>query len=115
MTDGERRGAGGDFTAMTQSGSRLRADRLSIGYDDAPIIADLSVDVLDGRVTAIVGPNACGKSTLLRGLARLLKPAAGRVIERIAPVLKVKMTAGPVIDFGPKAGETPAGPSGEER
>lgn len=80
MTDGERCGAGGDFTVMTQSGSRLRADRLSIGYDDAPIIADLSVDVLDGRVTAIVGPNACGKSTLLRGLARLLKPAAGRVI-----------------------------------
>ena len=42
-----------------------------------PIIADLSVDVLDGRVTAIVGPNACGKSTLLRGLARLLRPSGG--------------------------------------
>ena len=38
------------------------------------------VDVLDGRVTAIVGPNACGKSTLLRGLARLLKPSGGQVI-----------------------------------
>jgi cell division protein FtsI (penicillin-binding protein 3) len=42
-------------------------------------------------------------------------PAAGRVIERIAPVLKVKFTAGPVIDFGPKVGETKANPSGEER
>lgn len=60
--------------------TRLRADHLSIGYDDSPIITDLNVDVLDGRVTAIVGPNACGKSTLLRGLARLLKPAAGQVI-----------------------------------
>ncbi len=59
---------------------RLRADHLSIGYDDTPIVADLSVDVLDGRITAIVGPNACGKSTLLRGLARLLKPVAGQVI-----------------------------------
>jgi iron complex transport system ATP-binding protein len=60
--------------------SRLRADHLSIGYGDRPIIADLSVDVLDGRFTAIVGPNACGKSTLLRGLARLLKPTVGQVI-----------------------------------
>lgn len=60
--------------------SRLRAEGLSIGYDDTAVIADLSVDVLDGRVTAIVGPNACGKSTLLRGLARLLKPTGGQVI-----------------------------------
>jgi iron complex transport system ATP-binding protein len=61
-------------------GPRLRADHLSIGYGEKPIIADLSVEVLDGRVTAIVGPNACGKSTLLRGLARLLKPSGGQVI-----------------------------------
>ena len=61
-------------------GPRLRADHLSIGYGDTTVVADLSVDVLDGRVTAIVGPNACGKSTLLRGLARLLKPSGGQVI-----------------------------------
>ena len=60
--------------------SRLGADRLSIGYDDAAVIADLSVELLDGRVTAIVGPNACGKSTLLRGFARLIKPSGGQVI-----------------------------------
>ena len=34
----------------------------------------------DGQITGIVGPNACGKSTLLRSLARLLKPSAGRVL-----------------------------------
>ena len=34
----------------------------------------------DGRFTVIVGPNACGKSTLLRALARLLKPTAGQVL-----------------------------------
>jgi len=66
--------------APMQSGSRLRADGLTIGYDDRTVIEGLSVDVLDGRITAIVGPNACGKSTLLRGLARLLKPSAGQVI-----------------------------------
>ena len=34
----------------------------------------------DGGFTAIVGPNACGKSTLLRALARMLKPRAGTVL-----------------------------------
>lgn len=72
--------AGGDLIVTGPSDPRLRADRLSIGYDDRSIISDLSVDVLDGRITAIVGPNACGKSTLLRGFARLLKPTGGQVI-----------------------------------
>ncbi|WP_329430595.1 ABC transporter ATP-binding protein [Streptosporangium sp. NBC_01495] len=59
--------------------SRLRAEGLSLGYDDRAVINDLDVSVLDGKVTAIVGANACGKSTLLRGLARLLKPRGGTV------------------------------------
>ncbi|BBH68259.1 ABC transporter [Actinoplanes sp. OR16] len=60
--------------------TRLNAQGLSLGYDDRTVVSDLSVDILDGRVTAIVGANACGKSTLLRGLARLLKPRSGEVI-----------------------------------
>ncbi|AQT78234.1 iron-dicitrate transporter ATP-binding subunit [Mycolicibacterium litorale] len=64
---------------MSASPSRLRTQRLSIGYG-SPVVTGLSVDVLDNAVTMIVGPNACGKSTLLRGLARLLKPTAGQVI-----------------------------------
>lgn len=58
----------------------LRADAVSIGYEDRVIIDGLSVEVPVDRVTAIVGPNACGKSTLLRGFARLLKLSAGQVI-----------------------------------
>jgi iron-siderophore transport system ATP-binding protein len=59
--------------------TRLRAQDLTLGYDDRAIVSGLDVDILDGRVTAIVGANACGKSTLLRGLARLLPPRAGAV------------------------------------
>jgi iron complex transport system ATP-binding protein len=58
----------------------LGARALSLGYGATPIIDGLTVDIAAGAVTAIVGPNACGKSTLLRGLARLLRPAAGQVI-----------------------------------
>ncbi|HTF08931.1 MAG TPA: ABC transporter ATP-binding protein [Asanoa sp.] len=59
--------------------SRLRTADLTLGYDDRPVIANLDVTIPDGRVTAIVGANACGKSTLLRGLARLLTPRGGAV------------------------------------
>ncbi len=40
----------------------------------------LDVEIPDGSFTVIVGPNACGKSTLLRGLARMLKPKHGTVL-----------------------------------
>jgi len=58
----------------------LRAQDLTLGYDDRDIVTDLSVEIPDGRITVIVGANACGKSTLLRGLARLLSPRAGQVV-----------------------------------
>jgi iron complex transport system ATP-binding protein len=38
---------------------------------------DLNIELPDGAITSIVGPNACGKSTLLRTGVRLLKPSAG--------------------------------------
>jgi iron complex transport system ATP-binding protein len=59
---------------------RLGARELSLGYGGTTIVDGLTVDVAAGAVTAIVGPNACGKSTLLRGLARLMSPSAGQVI-----------------------------------
>jgi len=58
----------------------LRAERLSLGYDDRVVVDDLTVTIPDHRITVIVGANACGKSTLLRGLARLLTPRAGAVL-----------------------------------
>jgi iron complex transport system ATP-binding protein len=57
----------------------LKTSGLTLKYDQRTVIGGLSADIPEGRVTMIVGANACGKSTLLRGLARLLKPAAGTV------------------------------------
>jgi iron complex transport system ATP-binding protein len=57
----------------------LRAQELTLAYDGEAVVNELSLVVPRGRVTALVGPNACGKSTLLRGLARLLKPRSGAV------------------------------------
>jgi iron complex transport system ATP-binding protein len=57
----------------------LRAESLTLGYDGRTVIEKLDLEVPDGRITSIVGPNASGKSTLLRGLARLMRPESGRV------------------------------------
>ena len=62
------------------SDAALRVTHATIGYERARISEDLSVEIPDGSFTVIVGPNACGKSTLLRALARLLKPSAGDVL-----------------------------------
>lgn len=64
----------------TRPGGRLRADAVTLRYDERTIAQDLSISVPDGSFTVIVGPNACGKSTMLRALSRLLKPANGQVI-----------------------------------
>jgi iron complex transport system ATP-binding protein len=61
-------------------GSRLVARDVSLGYGGSPVVDGLSTDVPDGQTTVIVGANACGKSTLLRGMARLLKPSSGAVL-----------------------------------
>lgn len=58
----------------------LQARDLTLAYDRRTVVQDLSVALPAGKVTIIVGANACGKSTLLRGLARLLRPAGGSVL-----------------------------------
>ncbi|ASY31742.1 MULTISPECIES: ABC transporter ATP-binding protein [Streptomyces] len=60
--------------------SSLEARALHLGYARRGVVAGVSTALPTGKVTMIVGPNACGKSTLLRGLARLLSPTAGDVL-----------------------------------
>jgi iron complex transport system ATP-binding protein len=59
---------------------RLSVDDLTVGYRDLPVFRSLGLLVPPSRVTAIVGANACGKSTLLRSMSRLLRPRAGQVL-----------------------------------
>ncbi|MDQ4112763.1 MAG: ABC transporter ATP-binding protein [Actinomycetota bacterium] len=59
---------------------RLEIEKLTLGYGDREVVHDLDLVIAPGEVTAIVGPNACGKSTLLRSMTRLLPPRTGRVL-----------------------------------
>lgn len=60
--------------------TRLSGADMTLGYDQRVVASGLSVEIPDGSFTVIVGPNACGKSTLLRALSGLLTPKAGAVV-----------------------------------
>lgn len=57
--------------------SAFDVDRVRAGYGGAEVVHDVSLTIPAGAITAIVGPNASGKSTLLRTCCRLLQPSAG--------------------------------------
>jgi ABC-type cobalamin/Fe3+-siderophores transport system ATPase subunit len=63
-----------------RAGAPLEARDATFAYDKRVISEHLDVEIPPAGFTVIVGPNACGKSTLLRGLAKLLKPGEGQVL-----------------------------------
>lgn len=65
---------------MTAPYHHLDVKSLAVGYTDRMVIESLDLGVPQGEITAIVGANACGKSTLLRAMSRLLKPKGGHVL-----------------------------------
>lgn len=59
---------------------RLAADGVRLAYGDKVVVDGLDLELTDGSFTAIVGPNGCGKSTVLKALGRLLRPTSGTVL-----------------------------------
>ena len=64
---------------MAAPAARLAGDRLGLRYGDRWVVDGLDIAIPAAKFTALVGPNACGKSTVLRALSRVLAPAAGQV------------------------------------
>ncbi|MEN4946418.1 ABC transporter ATP-binding protein [Pseudomonas proteolytica] len=60
--------------------SRLHASNLTLRRGQRTVSQGLSLSIPDGSFTVIVGPNACGKSTLLAAFARILAPSQGQVV-----------------------------------
>lgn len=58
----------------------LTVENLELGYGNRTVVEDLDLAVPPGKITCIVGANACGKSTLLRSMSRLLAPRGGHVL-----------------------------------
>ena len=64
----------------------LRAEGLSLGYDNNAVIDGLDLDIRAGELLVVVGASGCGKSTLLRALAGLLPSRSGTIRADGAPV-----------------------------
>lgn len=58
----------------------LNTDALSFSYKDKPVIEGITFRVEPGEVLGILGPNGCGKTTLLKNLNRNLRPSSGSVM-----------------------------------
>ncbi|UNS97614.1 ABC transporter ATP-binding protein [Streptomyces tubbatahanensis] len=79
--------------------ARLAARGLTLAYEERTVVEGLDLEIPDGEVTVVVGPNACGKSTTLRALGRLLRPRGGAVLldgEELAriPTRKIARSVG---------------------
>lgn len=57
----------------------IRIENLSFAYEQQPVLSQVGLAVADGEFLGIIGPNAGGKSTLLKIMLGLLKPQSGRV------------------------------------
>lgn len=58
----------------------LEVNNITAGYKNHPVIDNVSLQLRRGKIYSIIGPNGCGKTTLLRVMSRNMKPASGRVL-----------------------------------
>lgn len=70
-------------------GHCFEAIGLVSGYDATTVVNDVSLELPDGKISIIIGANACGKSTLLKTLTRLIKPMSGQVLLDGVPIRNI--------------------------
>ena len=64
---------------MSDSKCILKVDHLSVAYDDTVVLKDVSFQIGQGTMTAIVGPNGAGKSTLVKAMLGLVPLVEGTI------------------------------------
>jgi branched-chain amino acid transport system ATP-binding protein len=77
----DARAAGGEANKPGTPSSivTLDVDRLTAGYDRAPVVRDLSLSLSSGEVVALLGANGAGKTTTLRAISGLVSPMIGAI------------------------------------
>ncbi len=57
----------------------LRIDKLNFSYGDLKVLWDIDLEVNEGEIVTVVGANGAGKSTTLKNISRLVRPASGTI------------------------------------
>src|ERR1051326_5306539 len=64
----------------------LRVENLDVFHGDAQALDGVSLDIAEGAIVAIVGANGAGKTSLIRTIAGIHRPARGRILYRGADI-----------------------------
>ncbi|GEE01106.1 iron-enterobactin transporter ATP-binding protein [Gordonia spumicola] len=75
------------------AGRGLAARGITVGYRDRTVLSDLSVEIAPNALTGIVGPNGCGKSTLVKAMSRLTPTSAGEIVLDGSPISSMSTRA----------------------
>ncbi|WP_201346959.1 ATP-binding cassette domain-containing protein, partial [Lactobacillus nasalidis] len=74
----------------------LKVDHLSVNYGAIKAVRDVSFDIKEGEIVTLIGANGAGKSTILKTISGLLKPANGEIVflgESLAKLSAPKIVA----------------------
>ncbi len=77
---------GDDYNQLITNHQDITFDNVSFGYEDNPVIKDLSLSIRSGEVTAFVGPSGSGKSTLFSLIERLYPIDHGQILYGNQPI-----------------------------
>jgi iron complex transport system ATP-binding protein len=67
----------------------LKLSQVSLGYHAHPVIDNMSLEAHPGQMLGLVGPNGCGKSTLIKALSRVLPPHSGDILLNGQNILQI--------------------------
>lgn len=76
---------------MENNTACFRVQGLSFGYENKTVLQDLNLAIPKGKITTLIGPNGCGKSTLFQLLTKNLKPAKGQIFLGSTPLDKLSL------------------------
>ncbi len=58
----------------------IEVQQVTLGYGRRVVVSDLSLNIRPGQMMGLVGPNGCGKSTIIKALSRIILPGSGRIL-----------------------------------
>lgn len=67
----------------------IEGKNLKLCYDEKIVLDNINLDIEKGKITALIGSNGCGKSTLIKAIARILYPKSGSILMEDRDILKM--------------------------
>ncbi|MPW24944.1 ATP-binding cassette domain-containing protein [Alkalibaculum sp. M08DMB] len=69
----------------------LDIEDVNVSYKDKNVIEEINLQIPKGKIVAVVGPNGCGKTTLIRTISRSIKPNKGKILLNGENIFKMKI------------------------